>query len=68
MVVYELRNGWDVVLTDLTIDEAYVELQRYLELFPEGEWRIEQQEKTEYETPRHYNNNAVDGWEDMFNY
>lgn len=68
MVVYELRNGWDVQLTDLTIDEAYVELQRHLELFPEGEWRIEQQEQVEYKEPRHYNENAVDGWEDMFNY
>jgi len=51
--------------TRLTYNEA-VELKKDLESCFDDDYEIHPCYEDEPEEPRHYNNNAVDGWEDMF--
>ena len=50
--------------TRLTYNEA-VELKKDLEQCFDDDYEIHPCYEEEPEEPRHYNNNAVDGWEDM---
>ena len=47
-------------------EEAIKVQQHYEELFPDTQYYIEPYEYTEPKPERHYNNNAVDGWEDIY--
>jgi hypothetical protein len=51
---------------ELTKADADKELARYQEFFPDTIYYIEPYEYTEPKEERHYNENAVDGWEDMY--
>lgn len=53
-------------VNDLEFDKANVELARYEKLFPDTDYYIEPYEHIEPEPERHYNENAVDGWEDIY--
>jgi hypothetical protein len=56
----------------LSLDEAKANLKRHKNFFPDSTWIIEEEneedESEEYKEERHYNEKAVDGWEDLFNY
>lgn len=64
--VMVIVRGWHEIHTeDLTQDEAEKLANRLQELFPNNEYypeRVEYLEKVE----RHYNENAIDGWEDLY--
>lgn len=50
----------------LTKQEADEMRKRHAELFPSLDYSVQQQD--EENEPRHYNENACDGWEDIYNY
>ena len=52
--------------TQLTFEEASELIKDLEEMFPNEQYAIHPDEYIEPKVFRHYNNNAVDGWEDMF--
>lgn len=59
-------NGYESCHTKgLTKQEADEMRDHYAKLFPNLDYLVRQDE--EYE-PKHYNENACDGWEDIYNY
>lgn len=55
----------------LYLEDAQEMLERHQKCFPNKIWVIEEEDEEEYEEAkreRHYNDRAVDGWEDLFNY
>jgi hypothetical protein len=51
--------------TNLTFEEAHELLNRLQDYFPDIDYWIEQY-REENKKPQHYNNNAIDGWEDLY--
>jgi REP element-mobilizing transposase RayT len=54
--------------TQLTLDEAEELVKDLEEMFPDEQYEIHSDEYVKTKELKHYNNNAVDGWEDMFPY
>lgn len=53
----------------LTAQEASEMLKRHAECFPELDYWVEADDEDEkQDEPRHYNERAVDGWEDIYSY
>jgi hypothetical protein len=50
----------------LTEQEASEMLKRHTECFPELDYWVEADDNEEQDEPRHYNERAVDGWEDIY--
>ena len=53
------KGGFD------TQEEAWDSLKHYADLFPDNHYHVEAYEAVE-RVERTYNNNAVDGWEDLY--
>lgn len=54
--------------TQLSHSEAVELVENLLEMFPDEQYSIWPDEYKEPKEVRYYNNNAVDGWEDLYNY
>jgi hypothetical protein len=52
--------------TQLSLEEANELLSSLEEMFPDEQYSIWPDEYVEPKEARYYNNNAVDGWEDMY--
>ena len=64
--VMVIVNGYHEVHTeDLSEQEADDLVKRLRDYFPDNEYYAEQVEYVE-KVERYYNENAVDGWEDMY--
>jgi hypothetical protein len=64
--VIVILNGWHETHTeDLTQEDAEKLADELNELFPDNQYYTERVEYVEKEE-RHYNENAVDGWEDIY--
>ena len=65
----ELIKGYSEIHTKgITKQEAEEMLERHQDRFPDSQWWIEphsEEDDREDET-RHYNENACDGWEDIY--
>ena len=64
-VVNETHYGEDHT-TQLTFKEASELMSNLEEMFPNEQYSIQPDEYLEPKEVKYYNNNAVDGWEDMF--
>jgi|TARA_B110000971_G_C19572735_1_gene303819 hypothetical protein len=53
--------------TQLTFEEAIELMNDLEEMFPNEQYSIYPDEYVEPKEVRYYNNNAVDGWEDLYN-
>ena len=49
-----------------TSAEAQQRTTEYIEIWGEQDFWVEPYEQEPYKEPRVYNNNAVDGWEDLY--
>jgi hypothetical protein len=67
-VVYETRHGYFETHTDdMTYDEAVERHTELSEYFPDISYHVEPYEHVEQEENRRvYNNNAIDGWNDLY--
>lgn len=66
----ESNGGYSLIHTKcLTKDEADEMRDKHAELFPESDWWVQQHDEYDdrEEEPKHYNENACDGWEDIYN-
>lgn len=66
----ESSGGYSLIHTKgLTKEEAEKEMEHHSEFFPECDWWIEPHNKDDdkEDKPRHYNKDACDGWEDIYN-
>lgn len=63
-VTVEVGGYWEDHTTDLDKDEAEALAKDLTETFPEERYWV--QEDDEPKDERHYNEKAVDGWEDLF--
>ena len=76
MARYKLLEGdemgyFNIRTSGLYLEDAQEMLERHQKCFPNKIWLIEKEDEEEYEEAkreRHYNDRAVDGWEDLFNY
>ena len=59
-------NYPDEHTTQLTHSEAVELISELEEMFPDEQYSIWPDEYVEPKEARYYNNNAVDGWEDMY--
>ena len=66
----EANGGYSVCHTKgLTKEEADEMRERHAKCFPDLEYWVQPQyEDEEQDEPKHYNERAVDGWEDIYNY
>tara|TARA_R110000868_G_scaffold357497_1_gene618998 strand:+ start:9536 stop:9760 length:225 start_codon:yes stop_codon:yes gene_type:complete len=64
-VINETEYGEDHT-TQLTLEEARELMNNLEDMFPNEQYSIHIDEYVEPNEVRYYNNNAVDGWEDMF--
>lgn len=68
MDYWKVEKGWDTHTDGLTFDEAVNLAAKLNETFNSISYMAEPDPEYGEEKPqRHYNNNAVDGWEDLFN-
>lgn len=51
---------------ELSFEQAEEERERYQRMFPDTDYYIEPYEYSKPEPNKHFNENAVDGWEDIF--
>jgi hypothetical protein len=68
---YQIFEGCYTHTNGLDLDTAYEILEQLTNTFPHKEFYISPDYDYEdrlKEEERVYNNNAVDGWEDLFNY
>ena len=77
MARYKLLEGDEMGYFNIHTSNIYLEdtqemIERHQKCFPNKIWLIvEENDEEEYEEAkeeRHYNDRAVDGWEDLFNY
>ena len=54
--------------TQLSYSEAFELINELEKMFPNEQYSIWSDEYKEPKETKYYNNNAVDGWEDLFNY
>lgn len=64
-VMEDFGEGWEVHTEDLEQEEACVLAESLSKTFPNSVWWIDLYEHI-VEEERHYNEYAVDGWEDMY--
>jgi hypothetical protein len=67
----ESSEGYFVIHTKgLTKAEADEMRERHAGLFPESTWLVKPHNEDDdmEQQSRHYNDRAVDGWEDIYNY
>lgn len=68
---YQVCVGYNTHTSGLTLDEAYEMVAHLNNTFPHKQFFISPDYDYEdriKEEERVYNNNAVDGWEDLFSY
>ena len=55
---------------DLTKAQADEMRDHHAELFPESDWWVQPHDEDDdrVDEPRHYNERAVDGWEDLYSH
>lgn len=64
--VMVIVNGYDEVHTEDLSEQGADELVKRLKnFFPDNDYYVEMVERVK-KVERHYNENAVDGWEDMY--
>ena len=76
MARYKLLEGdemgyFNIHTSNIYLEDAQEMLERHQKCFPNKIWLIGEEDEEEYEEAkreRHYNDRAVDGWEDLFNY
>ncbi len=69
MELYKVMNETNYAeehTTQLSLDEANELLSELEEMFPDEQYSVWPDEYVEPKEIRHYNSNAVDGWEDMY--
>jgi hypothetical protein len=66
-VTVNVGGYWENHTTDLYKDEAEALRDHLSETFPDEDYLVEI-DCSEPEVEHHYNEKAVDGWEDLFNY
>lgn len=71
MKQYKLLEGdemgyFNLHTGNMSLDEAKEMLTRHQNFFPEIVWLIEPHDEEEEKEEKNYNENAVDGWEDLF--
>ena len=63
---------FNIHTSNIYLEDTQEMLKRHQNSFPNKIWIIEEEneedENEEYKEERHYNERAVDGWEDLFNY
>jgi hypothetical protein len=63
---------FNIHTSNIYLEDTQEMLKRHQNLFPNKIWLIEEEneedESEEAKQERHYNERAVDGWEDLFNY
>jgi len=66
--VMVISNGYDELHTDEfeTMAEAQELTDHLTELFKNNQYYVEAYEPEPCSEPRHYNERAVDGWEDIY--
>lgn len=67
----ESNGGYSVIHSKgLSEDEADIMRDEYAEMFPDSDWwtQVHDEDDDKEEEERHYNENACDGWEDIYNY
>ena len=67
----ETNGGYSLIHTKgLTKQEADEMRDHHADLFPEGDWWVQPHDEDDdkEDEPRHYNEKAVDGWEDIYSH
>tara|TARA_R110002126_G_scaffold208132_1_gene355060 strand:+ start:140 stop:370 length:231 start_codon:yes stop_codon:yes gene_type:complete len=67
----ESNGGYSLIHTKgLTKAEADEMRDHHADLFPDNDWWVTPHDEDDdrVEEPKHYNERAVDGWEDIYNY
>ncbi len=66
--VMNVTNYPEEHTTQLSFNDANELLGNLEEMFPDEQYSVWPDKHKEFKEVRSYNNNAVDGWEDLFNY
>jgi len=67
----EANGGYSVCHTKgLTEQEAYEMMERHKDCFPDLDYWVAPHDEDDdrEDEPKHYNENACDGWEDIYSY